>query len=250
MIFNLIRNLYFNYLHDISLKLSFLIIQQTCRFCQPGDNLRILANPHPQITAKEVEQKTKITVHELNKLNPQHYKDQMIYCKGSISRFSPNEDWWYEACPHCYKQLKLTENSDLRICQEHNMQVPLPCYRMHVVIEDPNNEALLKLRGKPAEQLFGITCKELINKYHYTTQESLPQEILQTIGQIYIFQIQITEKHELIIKGIFPDKQSSAQQTQYETTTSTPAQTLHDKKRFSDKNKRELFSNDPKKIPQ
>ncbi|XP_062009997.1 uncharacterized protein LOC133726468 isoform X1 [Rosa rugosa] len=53
-------------------------------------------------------------------------------------------------------------------------------YRIHATIEDPNSEATVKLRGKAAEQLFGITCKELIDKYPYAPQETLPQEILQT----------------------------------------------------------------------
>ncbi|PRQ28613.1 putative nucleic acid-binding protein [Rosa chinensis] len=107
-------------------------------------------------------------------------QNQLVYCKASIRTFSTHEGWWYEACPQCYKQLTVKKNSDLRICQEHGMQIPLPCYRLHVTIEDPNSEATVKLRGKPAEQLFGITCKELLNKCPYAPQETLPPEILQT----------------------------------------------------------------------
>ncbi|KAM5577238.1 hypothetical protein ABKV19_007870 [Rosa sericea] len=46
--------------------------------------------------------------------------------------------------------------------------------RIHATIEDPNSEATVKLRGKPAEQLFGITCRELIDRYPYAPQETLP----------------------------------------------------------------------------
>ncbi|PRQ30948.1 hypothetical protein RchiOBHm_Chr5g0030141 [Rosa chinensis] len=42
-----------------------------------------------------------------------------------ISRFVIHNGRWYQACPHCFRQLK-KKNNDLLICLEHNMQVPLP----------------------------------------------------------------------------------------------------------------------------
>ncbi|PRQ56682.1 hypothetical protein RchiOBHm_Chr1g0339991 [Rosa chinensis] len=43
-----------------------------------------------------------------------------------ISRFVTHNGRWYQACPHCFRQLKQKKNNDLLICLEHNMQVPLP----------------------------------------------------------------------------------------------------------------------------
>ncbi|KAM5580609.1 hypothetical protein ABKV19_010056 [Rosa sericea] len=83
----------------------------------------------------------------------------------------------------------------------------------------------------------------------YATRETLPREILQTKGQIHIFQIQISETNEFIIRGIFPDTNSFPQQTEHQPTTSTPAHPLHDKKRFPDKSRRELFGIDTGKKP-
>ncbi|KAM5588354.1 hypothetical protein ABKV19_006675 [Rosa sericea] len=120
-------------------------------------------------------------------------------------------------------------------------------YRLHVVIEDPNSEATVKLRGKAAEQLFGTTCKELISKYPYAMQDTLPEEILQTKGQIHIFQIQINDANEFIIKGIFPDMESLLEQIEHQPTTSTPAHSLPEKKRFPEKSRRELFGTNTEK---
>ncbi|PRQ30776.1 putative nucleic acid-binding protein [Rosa chinensis] len=76
----------------------------------------------------------------------------------------------YEGCPQCYKQLTVQKNSDLQVCLDHSMQIPLPCYRVHATIEDPNSEATIKLRGKPVEQLFGITCRDLIDSERYLSK--------------------------------------------------------------------------------
>ncbi|KAM5575167.1 hypothetical protein ABKV19_014224 [Rosa sericea] len=38
--------------------------------------------------------------------------ERMVYCRASICRFATHDGWWYEACPHCGRQLKLKENSE------------------------------------------------------------------------------------------------------------------------------------------
>ncbi|XP_061996787.1 uncharacterized protein LOC133714637 isoform X2 [Rosa rugosa] len=83
-----------------------------------------------------------------------------------------------------YKEMPAPSNTS-HTCIFINPEIPQADpykidYRIHATIEDPNSEATVKLRGKAAEQLFGITCKELIDKYPYAPQETLPQEILQT----------------------------------------------------------------------
>ncbi|KAM5551507.1 hypothetical protein ABKV19_026384 [Rosa sericea] len=211
-------------------------------FSKATDTIKKLPPPCKQLTAAEVEKQDKTTVHQLNRLNPQKYKNQLVYCEAFISRFSTHDGWWYEACPQCYKQLTVKKNSDLRVCLDHSMQIPLPCYRMHATIEDPNSEATIKLKGKPAEQLFGITCRELIDRYPYAPQETLPQEILQTTGQIHIFQIQISEANDFIVKGVFPS-------TKNQPSASTPAHPLYDRKRSVDKGRRQLFATNPDKKP-
>ena len=101
--------------------------------------------------------------------------------------------------------------------------------------------------GKPTEQLFGTSCKDLLSKHPYITQDMIPEEIHQTKGQIHIFQIKINEANNFIIKGIFQDMESLAQQIGDEPIPSTPALIFHDRKRALDKTRRELFRTDSDK---
>ncbi|KAM5578733.1 hypothetical protein ABKV19_008843 [Rosa sericea] len=107
----------------------------------------------------------------------------MVYCSTSIRRFATHNGWWYRACPSCYKQLKEKENSNEFVCVQHGIQTALPCYRVYMTIDDADNQATVMLMGRQAEQFFGSSCQDLVNKRSYPTEKTLPEEIAKTIGQ-------------------------------------------------------------------
>ncbi|KAK9912287.1 hypothetical protein M0R45_036157 [Rubus argutus] len=63
----------------------------------PGDKVNIMGAISNYQTARGVEQQNRITVSELNALNPQEYTNKAVYCSASIQIFSQN-GWWYRSC--------------------------------------------------------------------------------------------------------------------------------------------------------
>ncbi|CAN6707759.1 unnamed protein product [Malus baccata var. baccata] len=68
------------------------------------------------------------------------------------------------------------------------------------------------LLGKSAEELFGITCEELVINKSFCDQKELPQQILRVKGQIKLFQLRLgkvkndTSRNDLLIQIVFKDQ--------------------------------------------
>ncbi|XP_062009616.1 uncharacterized protein LOC133726153 [Rosa rugosa] len=167
------------------------------RFSKLVDRVQILPTPFKQPTSEEIQETNMKTVTGLNILDPLSYKEQMVYCNASISRFATHDGWWYKGCPHFYRELKEQEHDNQLGCSLHGKQEILPCFRIYMTITDGQNEATVIIMGKPAEQLFGSSCKDLVSKRSYPTESTLPEEIEKTRGQKFLFQLKIKEDSEL-----------------------------------------------------
>ncbi|XP_061989662.1 uncharacterized protein LOC133708213 [Rosa rugosa] len=110
-----------------------------------------------------------------------------------------------------------------------------------MTIEDLENEATLIVMGKAAEQLFGNSCQELMNRRQYPTRQTLPKEIEDTIGQHHLFQIEPRSNSELIVKAIFPDPEDPVGVATPDRSTSEK------KKRTVETSKKALFIGEPEK---
>ncbi|CAB4274309.1 unnamed protein product [Prunus armeniaca] len=139
------------------------------------------------IKPEELENAKKLSVQELNVLDPDLCKDAFILCRAAITRFNTRSGWWYKACPSCFKQLRSIAHNDELLCPKHNNQIPLPWFKVGLVLEDSTDETNAMIIGKAAEQLFGISCNELVIQQGYTDQQEFPHAILQTRGQFKIF---------------------------------------------------------------
>ncbi|PRQ60262.1 putative nucleic acid-binding protein [Rosa chinensis] len=180
-------------------------------------------------------------------LNPRLYNSKPVCCSAKIARFSTHNSWWYNGCPICCKQLRQKQNSNEMSCIKHETQQPLPCYRVYVTIEDRENEAILIVMGEAAEQLFGNTCPELLNKQQEPTRQALPKEIENTIGQQYLFEIQPKSHGELIVKSVSPDPQSFVAVSEQHPTTATPDRPSTERKRTVETSKKALFTTEQEK---
>ncbi|CAL9001948.1 unnamed protein product [Prunus brigantina] len=164
------------------------------------------------IKPEELETAKKLSVQELNVLDPDLCKDGFILCRAAITRFDTRSGWWYRACPSCFKQLRSIAHSDELLCPKHNNQIPLPWFKVGVVLEDSTDETNAMIIGKAAEQLFGISCNELVIQQGHTDQEEFPHAILQTRGQFKIFQLRFgniktdSNRNDLLIQAVFDEK--------------------------------------------
>ncbi|XP_034198148.1 uncharacterized protein LOC117613670 [Prunus dulcis] len=163
------------------------------------------------MTPQHLEAAKKLYVQELNVLDPETHKDTPILCRAAITRFDTRNGWWYKACPSCFKQLRTAAHRDELLCPKHNNQIPLPWFKVSLVLEDSTDETNAIIIGRPAEQLFKISCNELVVQRGFTDQQQLPDVILQTRGQVKIFQLQFGSmrsdfnRNDLLIQAIFDD---------------------------------------------
>ncbi|KAI5350890.1 hypothetical protein L3X38_003781 [Prunus dulcis] len=163
------------------------------------------------MTPQHLEAAKKLSVQELNVLDPETHKDTLILCRAAITRFDTRNGWWYKACPSCFKQLRTAVHRDELLCPKHNNQIPLPWFKVSLVLEDSTDETNAIIIGRPAEQLFKISCNELVVQRGFTDQQQLPDVILQTRGQVKIFQLRFGSmrsdfnRNDLLIQAIFDD---------------------------------------------
>lgn len=82
---------------------------------------------------------------------------------------------------------------------------------MGLILEDTDDEANVMIIGKAAEQLFGISCYQLVVEKGFTNQEEFPDAILQVRGQYKLFQLRFgavkndLNRSDLLIQAVFDD---------------------------------------------
>ncbi|XP_050374985.1 uncharacterized protein LOC126792603 isoform X2 [Argentina anserina] len=180
-------------------------------FSGPDDKVKMLPIPFRCLTAEEQDQQARIKLSELNALNPEEHLGEPVYVVGKIIDFSDN-GWWYKGCPipECFKVLKKKEENNKYNCPDHLSEViPLPCYKVYMIIEDDTNESMVTLMGRPAEELFGASCRELLNRRFYASETELPEEITNTIGQTHLFEIKMSYNSEFSVKDVHQAPQST-----------------------------------------
>jgi hypothetical protein len=76
-----------------------------------------------------------------------------------------------------------------------------------LVLEDTTDEANAMIIGRAAEQLFQISCQELVYDKGFVDQQEFPKEILRIKGQCKLFRFRFgTIKNDLLIQGVLDDK--------------------------------------------
>ncbi|XP_070662161.1 uncharacterized protein [Malus domestica] len=187
-------------------------------FVGPAHSVKMLSTSARQLMGSEqLENAEKMSVQDLNILDPDLYKNTSVLCRAAVTRFDTHAGWWYKACPCCYKQLRKDENNDMLICVKHNVQIPLPWFKVSLILEDASDETNAIIIGKPAERLFGTSCYDLVVEKGFTDQQELPYAILQCQGHIKNFQLRFGNlkndfnRNDLLIQVIFDDKIQAVQ---------------------------------------
>lgn len=107
-----------------------------------------------------------------------------------------------------------------------------------MIIEDEESQATLTLMGRQAQQLFKNSCQELLEKRFYPTEQSLPEEIVDTVGQTHLFEIKLKPDRGFTVSGIAPSKDAA-------TTTVDLPQT--ERKRTNESGLTTLSKKEPEK---
>ncbi|XP_070676706.1 replication protein A 70 kDa DNA-binding subunit B-like isoform X1 [Malus domestica] len=136
----------------------------------------------------------KVTIDELAFLDPDLHKDDTFVCRASIKRFDTRFNWWYSACPNCVKQMQKDPTTGQFICQKHPNQIPMPWYKVNLILEDETNELNALIIGKFGEKFFGMPCKDLVLNQRLVEQQQLPDEFLRLIGQKKNFHLRFSNR--------------------------------------------------------
>lgn len=77
-------------------------------------------------------------------------------------------------------------------------------YRVKMIIKT-ENQVTLTLMRRQAEELFNSKCEKLLEKKFYPTEQSLPEEIVDKVGQAHLFEIKVNQNRDFMVKSITPD---------------------------------------------
>lgn len=84
-------------------------------------------------------------------------------------------------------------------------------FKVGLVLEDASDQTNAIIIGKPAEELFKISCRELVVEKGFADQQDFPEAILRVKGQCKVFQFRFGimksnfNKSDLLIQGVFDD---------------------------------------------
>ncbi|KAK9919383.1 hypothetical protein M0R45_027978 [Rubus argutus] len=191
--------------------------QYKSMFNNPIDTIKMVpASTTQQIAPQQLKTTKRLSVGELNILDPDKCKDVTIISRATITRFDTHNGWWYKACPSCYKQLKTNLQTDQLVCPnpKHGVidQIPIPWFKVGLILEDASDQTNAIIIGRSAEQLFKISCRELVVEKGFANQQEFPEAILRVKGQCKVFQFRFGNmksnfnRSDLLIQGVFDDK--------------------------------------------
>lgn len=105
-----------------------------------------------------------------------------------------------------------------------------------MIIENKENQATLTFMGRQAKELFNKCEIEMLEKKFYPTEQSLPKEIADNVGQAYLFEIKVNLNRDMMVRSITPD------------TPNTPDHPHSERKRLNEISRKTLFKTEPEKI--
>ncbi|KAJ4827753.1 hypothetical protein Tsubulata_019605 [Turnera subulata] len=149
------------------------------------------------------------TIEELLLLDPATHQHERYTCKARILDVNLANGWFYEACHICFKQLDVS--SEVKTCQKCGVikGLPLPCYKIHFIVEDDVEQAIFILMGTAAERVLKTTCYSLFYEHQKTNPKVLPEEIAKFIGTEKIFEVRFGQpklsysRYDLLVSSIF-----------------------------------------------
>ncbi|XP_050365869.1 uncharacterized protein LOC126784449 [Argentina anserina] len=122
--------------------------------------------------------------------NMHGYTAQDVFVIGAmITEIQFGSGWYYISCAKCSRKLKFSE-SYLMCCPRHGSpRIGIPMYKMKISLEDSTGTIDVGFSGKPAEDFFGVTARELVDEQGYNDASVLPDTITDKMFQRYVWRI-------------------------------------------------------------
>ncbi|GKF07150.1 nucleic acid-binding, OB-fold protein, partial [Tanacetum coccineum] len=106
-----------------------------------------------------------------------------------ITSLNNKRSWNYASCSQCNKAS--VKRNGINTCEDHGEQEP-PTYRYNfkATVADGTTTAEFTFFTTAGQKITGHPCSHLRQKYEATDMSQLPVEIVNTIGQKHVFQIE------------------------------------------------------------
>ncbi|GJU45743.1 DNA helicase [Tanacetum coccineum] len=152
-------------------------------------------NPPLQVTKyryddpEQEKTRNRQTLYTLLQQNPTTFKGVRFTCEAMITSLNSNRSWSYASCSQCSKAS--TKRNGVNTCEDHGEQEP-PTYRYNfkVTAADGTATAEFTFFTAAGQKIIGHPCSYLKQKYEPTDTSQLPVEMVNTIGEKHIFQIE------------------------------------------------------------
>ncbi|GJU87513.1 DNA helicase [Tanacetum coccineum] len=152
-------------------------------------------NPPLQVTKyryddpEQEKTRNRQTLYALLQQNPTTFKGVRFTCEAMITSLNNKRSWSYASCSQCSKAS--TKRNGVNTCEDHGEQEP-PTYRYNfkVTVADGTATAEFTFFTAAGQKITGHPCSYLKQKYEATDTSQLPVEMVNTIGEKHIFQIE------------------------------------------------------------
>ncbi|XP_065879177.1 uncharacterized protein [Euphorbia lathyris] len=142
------------------------------------------------MTIEEEKEANRKTIAELLQIDIHTDKEIKFTCKAKIKEIDPIDGWWYRACPTCKSGI---QNFDDKLwCKNCRFidDLPLPWYRVKLVVEDATGTSTFVVFGHMAADLIGIPATTLANSFK--ERYEVPPVMTKIYGVETVFQIQVS----------------------------------------------------------
>ncbi|KAL6142827.1 hypothetical protein ACLB2K_061103 [Fragaria x ananassa] len=210
------------------------------RFNKPCHAPKILTAPagHHQ-PAPDLQDQDIITVSALNLQSGKKDKSPTFTCKAKITGFTIRDEWYYLACPTCSKSLRF--NSGKLCCGHHGEQIG------HPILEDEDDSTTATIVGKAADNLFGVTCEELVNEQGEDDKHNIQLAIQKAKNTYRVWQIGYGIRDDFVVKDVYPQNEDDEQMAVENTTPQVQTPTKRAMQPREDATLKELLNIEMKK---
>ncbi|GKB18818.1 DNA helicase [Tanacetum coccineum] len=152
-------------------------------------------NPPLQVTKyryddpEQEKTRNRQTLYALLQQNRNTSRGVRFTCEAMITSLNNKRSWSYASCSQCSKAS--TKRNGVNTCEDHGEQEP-PTYRYNfkVTVADGTATAEFTFFTAAGQKITGHPCSYLKQKYEATDTSQLPVEMVNTIGEKHIFQIE------------------------------------------------------------
>ncbi|KAL6139321.1 hypothetical protein ACLB2K_064598 [Fragaria x ananassa] len=172
-------------------------------------------------------------------------KSPTFTCKAKITGFTIRDGWYYLAYPTRNKSLRF--NSGKLCCGHHGEQIGHPIYKLELRLEDEDDSTTATNIGKAADNLFGVTCEELVNEQREDDKHNIPLAIQKAKNKYSVWRIGYGIRDDFLVKDVYPHNEVDEQMAVENTTPQVQTSAKKAMQPKEEATLKELLNNEMKK---